>query len=178
MATISTLSNYCVHSITAHLFYSTTLLAYFALFFYEADENKYLHLQIYPIDLNKGSFLSDSLMQLKKIFQITILSRKFKFSAHNNKQYTYSAQDGDMEYFFEPHWIFWQKATFSTAIIKLSGGISARFAKRWLTVHNSFFHSLYKKVKEEIDHESNLEQQPVDSKNHEPLLSLDGLRLG
>ena len=142
-------------------------------------------MQIYLIDLDKGSFLSDSLMQLKKIFQITILSRKFKFPAHNNKQYTYSN--------FLLRMVIWNiflsriefsdkklhlVHRFCTAILKLSGGMSARFAKRWLTVHNSFFHSLYKKVKEEIDHESNLEQQPVDSKNHEPLLSLDGLRLG
>ena len=61
----------------------------------------------------KGSFMPEKFMQFKKDFKslswvenlnmlFTIMGGKLKFSA----------QDSDLEYFFEPHQTFWQKATF------------------------------------------------------------------
>ena len=61
-------------------------------------------------DISIGSFLSEKLMQLKKVFQITILSKKMCISClllwTGNTNFLLRI----VEYFFEAHQIFWKKS--------------------------------------------------------------------
>ena len=49
-----------------------------------------------------GSFLSESLMQIKKLCQITMLSRRFSYIVLSGK-FKFSAQESDLARVYKPH---------------------------------------------------------------------------
>ena len=49
-----------------------------------------------------GSFLSESLMQIKKLCQITMLSRRFSYVVLSGK-FKFSAQESDLARVYKPH---------------------------------------------------------------------------
>ena len=67
------------------------------------------------VEVSKGSFLSESLKRPKKYSKSLSWADDLNFMPITVIQFfKFSAQDSDLEYFFELHQTFWQKANFNS----------------------------------------------------------------